>query len=236
MGPKLAKQSLAELESAAAEGDNNALQSLAMLHELGLVENASVATAVQCYTKAVKAGDPAAAISLAHLQEQNPNKNPQREKIVEGLYQFAASKGYRRSAERVAETFPKVSKGVILLVDPVDASRAKTKALLEAARYEVRDFFEPYRALRLIENGETIHLVISDLQMKELDGVEFLQLIRQRYQRSDLPLIMLAPSKDLEPLKRAKGFGVQGWILKPYDPLALVQTVHKLFAPLKKAS
>lgn len=236
MGPQHSKKSLEELEALAASGDTTALQALGMLHELGLVPQATTATAVQCYTKAVKAGDPNAAIALAHLQEQNPNKNPQRDKIVDSLYQFAASKGFRRASERLAEAYPKQTKGVVVLVDPLDATRSKTKALLEKASYEVKDFFDPYRALRLIENGEAVDMVISEVQMKTLDGIELLQLIRQRYGRSDIPVIMLAQSNNVEALRRAKTYGVQGWVLKPYDPVALIQTVRKLFVPLKRAS
>ncbi len=236
VGSKGSETSLKELEAAAEAGEGNALQALAMLHELGLVPHASTATAVLCYTKAVRAGSAEAAIALAHLQERNPNQNPQRQKVIEGLYQFAAAKGFHSAALRLQQTYPKQAKGMVIVVDPTDASRLKTKSILEAAGYMVQDFFDPYKALRLVENDEPIDLIISDVQMKVLDGVEMLQLIRQRYLRTDIPVMLLSQSSSVEALKRAKTYGVQAWVIKPYDADALLQSVQKLVASASKTA
>lgn len=227
------KKSMTELVAAAQAGDSEAQNSLAMLHELGLIPNAQVNEAMQWYGKAVKSGDPQAAIALARLQEQAIPKPDG--KIIEALYKVAAKQGYRSPHVRRNEVFAKENRPTVMVVDDTESYRKSATALLEKNGYKVFASPDAFQALRYIENGNVVDLVLSDLEMPEMSGVEMLQLIRQRYRRTDLPVIMVTSSRDVELLKKAKSYGLQGWILKPYEANMLLQTVQKTLST-KKAS
>ena len=227
------KTSVKDLEASAQKGDRQAQNALGMLNELGLIPEASDVEAKKWFGAAVKGGDPEAALALARLQEMTVPKGDA--KIVAALYQVAAKQGFRAPADRVKEAFPQDRKKTVLVVDDLETYRRTTGQLLEKLGYKVSLAQDAYAALRLVEKGTPIDLILTDLDMPEMNGVEMLQLIRQRYRRTELPVVMVTASRDVELLKKAKALGLQGWILKPYNAEMLKQTVEKILRE-KKAS
>ncbi len=105
--------------------------------------------------------------------------------------------------------------------------RSLTRALLSKHGYEVVEAPDAARAIRFLQNGGHVDLVISDVEMPNMDGLEMLAIIRGRLQKKDLPVVMLTSVREVGVLKKAKTLGVQGWVLKPYDNDMLVQIVQK---------
>jgi len=76
--------------------------------------------------------------------------------------------------------------------------------------------------------SETIDLLITDLNMPEMNGLELLKTIRANPKHKFMPVIMLTTESDRDSVLEGKASGVTGWILKPFSPEKLIGTVKKV--------
>lgn len=94
-----------------------------------------------------------------------------------------------------------------------------------------------------VENGEEgikalatdaahVDLILLDIEMPEMDGLEFLQLVRHSegtLQNPDVPVIMLTGLSEDDKVKRALELGIQGYLLKPVSKKAmLTRIIHAI--------
>jgi|HubBroStandDraft_2_1064218.scaffolds.fasta_scaffold169723_2 two-component system chemotaxis response regulator CheY len=103
------------------------------------------------------------------------------------------------------------------------------------ARIQVRNALSAYQIVeaqngrdclaKLAEHPET-SLVICDVNMPVMDGLEMLQQMRAAGGKT--PVLMLTTEAGPELQRRGRQAGVVGWIVKPFDPAALVRTVRTL--------
>lgn len=70
------------------------------------------------------------------------------------------------------------------------------------------------------------HVVLADIVMPEMDGLEFSKQVNLLY--PEVNVVLLSAHKDFEFAQRAIAFGVKGYLLKPIDPLELEKTFHAL--------
>jgi len=226
MSQEYSKKPVEELLTAAKGGDLEAQIALATLHELGLIPGSSMTEAMRWYSKAAKSGDPLAALFLGEIYQQGTNELPPDSKIAESYFQLAEKGGYRQAEDRLREAGI-VAIRTILVVDDSQTIRALTRTLLKNSGYEVIEAVDAAQAIRFLQTGAHVDLVLSDVEMPNMDGVEMLDVIRNRLKRRDLPVVMLTSVRKVEVLKKAKQLGVQGWVLKPFDNEILLQIVKK---------
>lgn len=94
-----------------------------------------------------------------------------------------------------------------------------------------------------VENGEEgikmlaadaplVDVILLDIEMPEMDGLEFLQLVRHSegtLQNPDVPVIMLTGHSEDDKVKRAMELGIQGYLLKPVSKKAmLTRIIHAI--------
>jgi two-component system chemotaxis response regulator CheY len=228
MGQDYTKRPIEELQADAKNGNLEAQNALAMLNELGLIPQASPAEAAKLYAKSAKAGDPVAALYLGVIYEKGAPGVPVDKKAAETYYGMAEKGGFHKAEDRLADAG--VSRRTVLLVDDSPSVRTVTRALLSKSGFDVVEAADAAQAIRFLQNGGHVDLVISDVEMPNMDGLEMLAIIRGRLQRKDLPVVMLTSVREVGVLKKAKTLGVQGWVLKPYDHEMLVQIVRKALA------
>ena len=77
--------------------------------------------------------------------------------------------------------------------------------------------------------GNKIKLIILDIKMPEMDGLQFLEKIRKEY-REDIGVTMLTAYEDEEKWERATNGFVINYIKKPFEPENLIGTIDKFFA------
>jgi len=82
------------------------------------------------------------------------------------------------------------------------------------------------QALAYLHQNEDIQLVISDIMMPEMDGLEFLTRLKEQAKWKDLPVIMCTSLSDLETVKKAAQEGCQSYLVKPIQPRQLLEKVH----------
>lgn len=114
----------------------------------------------------------------------------------------------------------------VLVVDDQMFIRRIISDYLENANYHVIEAKNGREALDFFfENSSSVHLVVLDIMMPEIDGLEVCEQIRDI---SAVPIIMLTASDDDSNELRGLRLGVDEYMKKPFDGKELVQTVNRL--------
>lgn len=75
---------------------------------------------------------------------------------------------------------------------------------------------------------ETVHAVVTDLNMPVMNGLEFLKKFRQHPAGKGVPVILLTTESDEELKRQAREAGATGWIVKPFKQDQLVAVIKKV--------
>lgn len=75
---------------------------------------------------------------------------------------------------------------------------------------------------------QTVHAVITDLNMPVMNGLEFLRKFRQSPAGKGIPVILLTTESDEELKRQARESGATGWIVKPFKQEQLLAVVKKV--------
>lgn len=106
---------------------------------------------------------------------------------------------------------------LVYAVDDSSLGRKALEAVCGRAGYKVRSFSSPEEAFPAF-NEALPDLILTDLVMPGMDGLEFLGWIRSRSALRDVPVIMVSSSAGTEGLERALELGAFDFIRKPYEP------------------
>jgi len=114
----------------------------------------------------------------------------------------------------------------ILTVDDSASVRQMVKFTLSAAGYNVVEAADGKDALTKLT--KTVNLVITDLNMPNLDGIGLIRSLRANPAYKGIPIIMLTTeSQDTRKLE-GKAAGATGWIVKPFATQQLLAVVKKV--------
>lgn len=105
----------------------------------------------------------------------------------------------------------------LLVVDDNDLNRRLVKLTLGKLGYIVEEAENGQRALERIEQGH-IDLVLLDISMPQMDGIELLKCLRQRVTMLELPVIMFTADDHQERVVEALSLGANDYLLKPLNP------------------
>lgn len=109
------------------------------------------------------------------------------------------------------------SSNCILVVDDNDLNRRLVMLTLGKLGYEVVEAENGRMALECV-GARQIDLVLLDVTMPEMDGIEVLTLLRQRYTMLELPVIMFTADDKQERIVEALSLGANDYLLKPLNP------------------
>jgi two-component system chemotaxis response regulator CheY len=118
----------------------------------------------------------------------------------------------------------------IMIVDDSASLRQVVSIALKGAGYEVIEGCDGKDALAKI-NGKKIHLVISDVNMPNMDGITFVKTMKQMPAFKFMPVIMLTTESEEEKKREGQMAGVKAWMVKPFRPELLLSAVQKLVLP-----
>ncbi len=125
--------------------------------------------------------------------------------------------------------FPSDTK--ILIVDDSSFSRNIVKSGLKELKYW--KLFEAENAkvaqesvLNEEKTGQPIQLMICDVHMPEMTGIELLKWVRSREQTKGLPVIILTSSQEKSEVVHAAKLGVSHFMIKPFDVATLRDRLH----------
>jgi two-component system chemotaxis response regulator CheY len=117
----------------------------------------------------------------------------------------------------------------VLTVDDSRTMRDMLKHSLVAAGFRVLQAEDGIDGLEVLKT-ETPDVVVTDINMPRLDGFGFIEAVRRDAERRAMPVLVLTTEADAEKKKRAKDAGATGWIVKPFDPVKLVDAIRRVAA------
>ena len=121
----------------------------------------------------------------------------------------------------------------ILVIDESNAVRLIAKAALAPFDCVVHEATNGFTGLFALERTEAKLLVI-DVSMPTMDGVEMLTMLKTHPALSKIPVIMLTSTTDHRILPKINALGVNGLVKKPFTPATLVAAIQAVL-PLKPA-
>lgn len=105
----------------------------------------------------------------------------------------------------------------ILIVDDMIVNRLILKGIIEND-YNVIEAESGVTALELLEQGEKIDIILLDLIMPEMSGIEFLHIIKQDERYRNIPVIVNTQAGERENEAKALEVGADDFLVKPYHP------------------
>jgi len=116
----------------------------------------------------------------------------------------------------------------ILIVEDNTISATLLESALRRAGFQTTCASSAMMALECLEGMDKVRLIISDLVMPEMDGIELLQAVRKTPQFAELPFIMCTGLADAEHVKAAAALGCKHYLVKPIRPNELIRRVKDI--------
>lgn len=117
----------------------------------------------------------------------------------------------------------------ILAVDDMRSMRDLVKSVLEKRGHSVTVHEDGQQALDWAQSNKA-DLVISDINMPNMTGIELVTELRKLPSYIKTPILMLTTEDAQEKKQKAKASGANGWIQKPFNPERLTNAVEKTLA------
>ncbi len=117
----------------------------------------------------------------------------------------------------------------ILVVDDSQMVRCSVGRTLVGAGFNVVEAIDGADALSKLAANDDTRLVVCDVNMPRMSGIEFLEALRST-PAANVAVVMLTTEGQPELIQRAKALGAKGWIVKPFKPDLLVAAARKLTA------
>jgi two-component system chemotaxis response regulator CheY len=113
----------------------------------------------------------------------------------------------------------------VMAVDDSATVRKVLQATLISAGYEVVEAVDGADALKKLSD-DSVDMLVTDLNMPNLDGIDLIQEVRQKPGNRFMPIIMLTSESQPEKKSAGKAAGASGWITKPFNPDQLLAVVR----------
>lgn len=116
----------------------------------------------------------------------------------------------------------------VLVVDDSQSIRNEVSDALGPAGFSVLQAADATEAFACLNKHQDISMVVLDVNMPGMSGIDVLERLQQDRPGHDLPVLMLTTEAERTLVDRAKKAGAKGWLLKPVKPQLLVSTVTRL--------
>ena len=115
----------------------------------------------------------------------------------------------------------------IMTVDDSASVRQMVSFTLKNAGYGVVEAGDGQEALDKLASS-SVNMVITDLNMPRIDGIELIRRLRANPSHKFMPIIMLTTESQASKKQEGKSAGATGWIVKPFKPEQLLAVVKKV--------
>jgi DNA-binding response OmpR family regulator len=120
-----------------------------------------------------------------------------------------------------------MSNNKIMIVEDSPSIAEMVSDTLTEEGYDVLVAQNGFEALRDLEDFQP-DLILTDIMMPKVDGLELCEAIQGRLETRDIPFILLSSHFDEETVERGKKIGAKYFIAKPFEMSSLVTCVHKV--------
>lgn len=118
----------------------------------------------------------------------------------------------------------------IMVVDDSASLRQVVSMALKGAGYDTIEACDGKDALSKL-NGDKVHLIISDVNMPNMDGITFLKEVKKHPGYKFTPVIMLTTESQDKVKAEGQAAGAKAWVIKPFQPPQMLAAVAKLIMP-----
>lgn len=118
----------------------------------------------------------------------------------------------------------------IMVVDDSASIRQVVGIALKGAGYDVIEGVDGQDALAKL-TGQKVHLIISDVNMPNMDGISFVKAVKQLPTYKFTPVIMLTTESQESKKLEGQAAGAKAWVVKPFKPDQMLGAVSKLVMP-----
>lgn len=125
-----------------------------------------------------------------------------------------------------------MAKGRVLVVDDHELDRRLSTLDLEASGYTVWEAGGVTEALALLTK-QRVDVIVLDVRMPGTDGLTFLRGLKSGDRLSEIPVVMISASDDLEDQLQAMAGGAVRYITKPSHRETLVKTIESVLAEVR---
>jgi len=116
----------------------------------------------------------------------------------------------------------------VLIVDDSVSMRQMVSFTLKGAGFEVVEAGDGREAVTKLNGGAKPQLVITDLNMPNMDGIGLIKAIRGMASHKFTPILMLTTESADGKKKEGQSAGATGWIVKPFNPDQMLATIKKV--------
>ena len=118
----------------------------------------------------------------------------------------------------------------IMIVDDSASLRQVVSIALRGAGYQVLEACDGKDALAKL-TGQKVHLIISDVNMPNMDGISFVRTLKQSSLYKFTPVIMLTTESQEAKKQQGQAAGAKAWVVKPFKPEQMLNAVQRLVLP-----
>ena len=118
----------------------------------------------------------------------------------------------------------------VLIVDDSATIRQVVGMTLKGAGYEVMEASDGKDALKKLD-GKKINLIISDVNMPNMDGISFVKEAKKLASYKFTPVIMLTTESQDSKKQEGQAAGAKAWVVTPFQPDQMLAAVAKLIMP-----
>jgi CheY-like chemotaxis protein len=116
----------------------------------------------------------------------------------------------------------------ILVVEDNPVNATLLEHFLKKSGYQTIVAKNAKDALATLSSRKDVQLIITDLQMPEMNGLEFIAMVKVSPALKDLPIIVVSAQSDVETVRRAGGLACNGFLVKPIQKEQLLKRVEQL--------
>ncbi|VAW22994.1 Chemotaxis regulator - transmits chemoreceptor signals to flagellar motor components CheY [hydrothermal vent metagenome] len=115
----------------------------------------------------------------------------------------------------------------VLTVDDSRTMLAMLQHTLSKAGFEVLQAEDGQQGLDVLAQQD-VDVVITDINMPVMDGIEFIKNVRASGINQSLPILILTTETSQEKRSEGRSAGGTGWIVKPFDPEKLISVINRV--------
>jgi len=119
----------------------------------------------------------------------------------------------------------------VLTVDDSRTMREMLRLALADAGFRVVQAEDGIHGLEVLQaEPEMPQVIVTDINMPRMDGFGFIEEVRGDQRYRGIPILVLTTESDAEKKNRARMAGATGWIVKPFNPVKLVDAIRRVAA------
>lgn len=115
-----------------------------------------------------------------------------------------------------------------LVVDDSPTMRQMVAFTLTNAGFKVVEAEHGKDAVKKVSAGQKMDIVVTDLNMPEMDGISLIKELRKMAAFKFTPILMLTTESAIENKQAGKEAGATGWIVKPFNPEVMLKIIAKV--------